>query len=52
MNLLSTISFSDSLDELDDQLDENEDEEGDSFLFSCLDFFRLFLLELFYYLLD
>ena len=47
LNLLSTISFSDSVDELDDELDEDEDEEGDLFLFSRLDldFFRLFLLE-------
>ena len=48
-NLLSTISFSDSVDELDDELDEGEYEEGDLFLFSCLDldFFSLFLLERF-----
>ena len=48
-NLLSTISFFDSVDELDDGLYEDEDEEGDFFLFSCLepDFFRLFLLERF-----
>ena len=39
MNILSTISFSDSVDELDDKLDEDEDEEGD------LDFSRLILLE-------
>ena len=44
---LSTISFSDSVDELDDELDEYEYEEGNLFLFSCLDidFFCLFLLE-------
>ena len=49
LNLLSTVSFSDSVDELDDELDEDEDEEGDFFLFSCLDldFFRLFLLDRF-----
>ena len=43
LNLLSTISFCDSVDELDDELDE--DEEGDLFLYSRLDlnFFRLFL---------
>ena len=47
VNLLSTNSFSDSIDELDDELDENE--ESDLFLFSRidLDFFRLFLLERF-----
>ena len=47
MNVLSTISFSDSVDELDDELGEDEDEEGDLFLFSrrYLDFSRLFLLE-------
>ena len=47
LNLFSTILFSDSVDELDDELDEDEDEEGNLFLFSCLylDFFRLFLLE-------
>ena len=45
LNLLSTNSFCDSVDELDDELDE--DEEGDLFLYSRLDlnFFRLFLLE-------
>ena len=49
LNLLSTVSFSDSVDELDDELDEDEDEEGDFSLFSCLDldFFRLFLLDRF-----
>ena len=49
LNLLSTIYFSDSVDELDDELDENEDEEGNLFLCSRLDldFFRLFLLERF-----
>ena len=47
LNLLSTISLSGSLDELDDKLDEGEDEKSDLFLFSCLDldFFCLFLLE-------
>ena len=49
LNLWSTISFSDSADELNDELDEGEYEEGDLFLFSHLDpgFFRLFLLERF-----
>ena len=49
LNLLSTISFSDSVDELNDELDEDEDEEGNLFFFSHLDlaFFRLFLLERF-----
>ena len=49
LNLLSTISFSDSEDELDDEMDEDEDEEDDLFLFSGLDvdFFHLFLLERF-----
>ena len=49
LNLLSTISFPDSVDELDDELDEDEDEEGYLFLFSPLDLdlFRLFLLERF-----
>ena len=48
-NILSTISFSDSVDELDDELNEDEDEEGDLFLFCRLDldFFCLFLLERF-----
>ena len=47
LNLFSTISFSDSADELDDELDENEYEEGNLFPFSRLDldFCRLFLLE-------
>ena len=47
LNLLSTISFSDSVDELDDELDEDEYEEGNLFLFSRLDidFFCLLLLE-------
>ena len=47
LNLLLTISFSDSVDELDDETDGDEDEENDLFLFSRLDveFFRLFLLE-------
>ena len=46
LNLLSTISFSNSVDKLDDELGEDEDEEGDLFIFSCLDLdvFRLFLL--------
>ena len=46
LNLLSTIYFSDSVDELDDELGEDEDEEGDLFLFYRLDldFFRLLLL--------
>ena len=50
LNLLSTRSFSDSVDELGDHLDvKYKDEEGDLFLFSCLyfDFFSLFLLECF-----
>ena len=49
LNILSTISFSDPVDELDDKLDEDEDEEGDLFLFSCLDldFLFTFLLERF-----
>ena len=49
LDLLSTISFSDLVDELDDKLDEDKYEEDDLFLFSCLylDFFRLFLLERF-----
>ena len=34
LNLSSTILFSDSVDELDDELDiKDEDEEGDLFLF-------------------
>ena len=34
LNILSTISFSDSVDELDDKLDiKDEDEEGELFLF-------------------
>ena len=47
LNLLSTISFSDSVEKLDE--DEDEDEEDDLFLFSRLelDFFCLFLLERF-----
>ena len=47
LNLLLTISFSDSVDELDDERDGDEDEQKDLFLFSRLDveFFRLFLLE-------
>ena len=47
LNLLSTISFSDLVGELDDELNEDEDEEAELFLFSCLDldFFLLFLLE-------
>ena len=49
LNLLSAISFSDSADELDGELNNDEDEEGDLFLFSRLafDFFLLFLLERF-----
>ena len=34
LNLLSTISFSASVDELDDELDEDEDEKGNLFVFS------------------
>ena len=47
LNLLCTISFSDSVDKHDDELDGEKDQEGDLFLFSCLDldFFHLFLLE-------
>ena len=33
LNFLSTISFYDSADELNGELDEDEDEEGDLFLF-------------------
>ena len=34
LNLLSTISFSNSVDELDDELDiKDENEEGEFFLF-------------------
>ena len=49
LNLLYTISFSDSVDELDDEMGANEDEEGNLSLFSCLDFdfFYLFLLQRF-----
>ena len=50
LNLLSTISFSDFVNKLDDELDiKNEDEESELFFFSCLvlDFFRLFLLDRF-----
>ena len=47
MNLLSTISFSDSVDELDDELDEDEDKEGDLFLFSHL---SPYFVGAFYYL--
>ena len=49
LNLLSTILFSDSVDELDDENDEDEDDDGNLLLFSRLDldFFRLFLLERF-----
>ena len=36
LNLLSTISFSDSLDELDDEMDENEDEEATFSFFLAL----------------
>ena len=45
LNLLSTISISDSVDELDNELDvKYEDEEGNLFLFSRLDyaFFLIF----------
>ena len=46
LNLLCNISFSDSVDKHDDELDGKEDEEGDLCLFSCLDLgFHLFLLE-------
>ena len=47
LNLLCTISFFDSVDELDDGMDKDEDEEGNLSLFSRLDldFFHLFLLE-------
>ena len=51
LNLLSTIWFTDSEDEIDDQLDINDkNEKGDLFFFFSrhnLDFFRLFLLECF-----
>ena len=49
LNLLSINSFFDSVDELNDELDENEYEEGDLFFFSHLElgFFRLFSLERF-----
>ena len=50
LKLLSTISFSDSVENLDDKLDiKNEDKKGGLFLFSCLDpdFFCIFLLERF-----
>ena len=41
-----TISFFDSVEGLDDELDENKDEEGGLFFFSHLDldFFRLFFV--------
>ena len=46
LNLFSTISFSDSVDELDDELDiKSGNEESNLGLFSSLDFFLLFLLE-------
>ena len=50
LNLLSTISFSDSVDELEDETEvKDEDDEGDLSLFSYLDFdfFLFFLLERF-----
>ena len=51
LTLLSTISFTDSVDEIDDQLDiKDKHEKGDLFFFFSrhyLDFFRLFLLERF-----
>ena len=51
LTLLSTISFTDSVDEIDDQLDiKDKHEKGDLFFFfsrQYLDFFRLFLLERF-----
>ena len=47
MNLLSTISFSDSVDELDDELDEDEDKEEDLSIFSHL---SLYFVGVFYYL--
>ena len=50
LNLFSTISFSDSVDELDDELDiKSGNEESNLGLFSSLDldFFLLFLLECF-----
>ena len=50
LNLFSTLSFSDSVDELDDELDiKSGNEESNLGLFSGLDldFFLLFLLECF-----
>lgn len=50
LNLLSAISFSDSVDELEDETEVKvEDDEGDLSLFSYLDFdfFIFFLLERF-----
>ena len=50
LNLLFTISFSDSVEKLDE--DEDEDEEGDLFLSSRLDldFLVSFFVGAFYYL--
>ena len=47
LNLLSIILFSDSADKLDDELDDDEYEKGDLFLFFGVDleFFLLFLLK-------
>ena len=50
LSLLSIISFSNSVDELDDELNvKDEDEKGDLFLFSPLDleFFLFSLMERF-----
>ena len=50
LSLLSIISFSNSVDELDDELNvKDEDEKGDLFLFSRLDleFFLFSLMERF-----
>lgn len=50
MNFLSTISFSNLVNEMHDELDvKDNDEEGALFHFSCLDFdfFLSFLLERF-----
>ena len=50
LNLLSTILFSDSVDELEDEIEvKDEDDKGDLSLFSHLDFdfFLFFLLERF-----
>ena len=54
LSLLSIISFSNSVDELDDELNvKDENEKGDLFLFSRLDleFFLFSLLERFTYYL-